>query len=254
MSQELAYIKEHRRVPLYKRLADEIRTKVASGILKAGQHISSQDSLAIEYGVASGTAGQALNELVREGVLERIQGKGTFVREPNIEEPALGFFRVNGEAGGDYKVLCRVLSRSVEPAPNIVAENLSIAHRESVLRVRRLHLVEASPILIEDIWLPASLFEALMNSSEDELAGSLYRIYSDKCGKLVANIDEMFFIEGADNSFAEKLCLEVNDPLIVINGLAKDCTGLPLEWRQIRGRSDLFCYRREISQLVAPTA
>lgn len=65
--------------PLYRQIADDIKAKIASGQIKSGDQLGSQQELAKEYGVSLITVKKALAELIHEGVLFSRVGKGTYV-------------------------------------------------------------------------------------------------------------------------------------------------------------------------------
>jgi GntR family transcriptional regulator len=66
--------------PLWRQLADILRGKIDSGELPAGRIMPSENTLSQEYGLARGTVVKALDSLESAGLVERIQGRGTFVR------------------------------------------------------------------------------------------------------------------------------------------------------------------------------
>jgi DNA-binding GntR family transcriptional regulator len=66
--------------PLWRQLADILRAQIESGELPAGRIVPSENTLSQQHGLARGTVVKALDALEREGLVERIQGRGTFVR------------------------------------------------------------------------------------------------------------------------------------------------------------------------------
>ena len=66
--------------PLWRQLAGILRGKIDSGELPAGRIMPSENTLSQEYGLARGTVVKALDSLESAGLVERIQGRGTFVR------------------------------------------------------------------------------------------------------------------------------------------------------------------------------
>ncbi len=66
--------------PLWRQLADILRGKIESRELPAGGIMPSETTLSQEYGLARGTVVKALDALEREGLVERVQGRGTFVK------------------------------------------------------------------------------------------------------------------------------------------------------------------------------
>ena len=65
--------------PLWRQLADILRARIQSGELPAGRIMPSENTLSQEYELARGTVVKALDALEREGLIDRIQGRGTFV-------------------------------------------------------------------------------------------------------------------------------------------------------------------------------
>lgn len=67
-------------VPIYQQLVDKIRTGVRKGDLKAGQQLPTVQELAADLSIARGTIKRAYDELEHQGILEKVQGRGTFIR------------------------------------------------------------------------------------------------------------------------------------------------------------------------------
>ncbi|HEV2372610.1 MAG TPA: GntR family transcriptional regulator [Streptosporangiaceae bacterium] len=67
--------------PLWRQLADLLRDQIASGELPVGRVMPSEATLTQRYGLARGTVVKALDSLESDGLVERIQGRGTFVRQ-----------------------------------------------------------------------------------------------------------------------------------------------------------------------------
>ncbi|MGH2941188.1 MAG: GntR family transcriptional regulator [Solirubrobacteraceae bacterium] len=68
--------------PVYKQIADRLRSAIGDGDYKPGDLLPSEHELAAEYGVARGTARQAIMVLRNEGLIDAVHGLGCFVREP----------------------------------------------------------------------------------------------------------------------------------------------------------------------------
>ena len=66
--------------PLWQQLADILRAKIKSGELPPGRIMPSESTLMQEHGLARGTVRKAIDALVQEGLVNRVQGRGTFVR------------------------------------------------------------------------------------------------------------------------------------------------------------------------------
>ncbi|MET8382211.1 GntR family transcriptional regulator [Streptosporangium canum] len=75
-------------VPVYKQVAEMIRTRIMAGDLGPGEAVPSEAELEIEYGIAKTTARRVARELREQGLAYTVQGEGTFVGEPGTPRPA----------------------------------------------------------------------------------------------------------------------------------------------------------------------
>ncbi len=234
------------RLPRYQRLADILRQAVVDRRWRAGEQIPSENMIAEQYGVAPGTARQALAQLVKEGLLERQHGRGTFVRRPSFDQSLFRFFRFSGESGERVVPESRIVRREVIDAPSEVARQLQLEPDTPVIFMDRLRLIDGLPMLAEQIWLPAARFEAFMKVAPADVGPLLYPIYDSVCGAVVARADESLTAESATPAYARLLRVPVDTPLIVIDRLARGYDGTPLEWRRSRGPAAQFRYHTEI--------
>ncbi|MGP8299823.1 GntR family transcriptional regulator [Streptomyces inhibens] len=133
-------------------IADDIRNKISTGRIKAGERLPSEAQLASDYAVSTATLRSALAVLHGEGLVEKIHGKGNFVRYP--------LRRITYRGGG--------LTLRTEPSA------------DSVLRVSvRATNLQAHSQLIGLLGVPAGspLTEFLCLSHEGQSPHSLARIY-----------------------------------------------------------------------------
>lgn len=68
-----------RGVPIYVQLLEQIRRAVASGVMAPGEQLPSVRDLALQLSVNPNTVSRAYQELEREGVVQTLRGRGTFV-------------------------------------------------------------------------------------------------------------------------------------------------------------------------------
>ena len=66
-------------IPIYQQLVDTIRTAVKKGILVPNQQLPTVSELSEKLGIARGTIKRAYDELERSGIVDKAQGRGTFV-------------------------------------------------------------------------------------------------------------------------------------------------------------------------------
>lgn len=234
------------RIPLYQRLADEIRRAVIEGTYKPGDSAPSETSLADAYRLAPGTVRKALEILVAEGVLERFQGKGTFIRRPSFDQSLFRFFRFKGPDAAFSIPESRILRRVVQPIPPLIAQALDVEPGSLGISMSRLRIHHDIPVVAEEIWLSHKKFKAFAELDLSEIGELLYPAYYEICGKLIARAEETLTAEPATPEISRLLRVAVSAPIIVIDRLAKGYDNKPLEWRRSRGRADQFTYHTEI--------
>lgn len=220
--------------------------KIVSREWQPDAAIPTEIELTKTYGVAIGTVRKAVEILVADGLLERIQGRGTFVRRPNFNASLFRFFR-HQTAGAKNKVPeGRIVGRTLLEPPEAVASSLGLKKRGKAIRLDRLRLIDGQAVLVEEIWLPHTRFSALMNLELPAFGNLLYPLYEEKCGQTVASAQETLAVDTADSEIAEQLGMEVGKPVVVIDRLAFGYDQKPLEWRRSRGPAEGFRYQIDI--------
>ncbi|MBO6507751.1 MAG: GntR family transcriptional regulator, partial [Roseibium sp.] len=84
---------------LYRKVFDTVIERIVSGEYGPGSMLPSEFDLGGELGVSQGTARKALMELERKKVIERRQGKGSFVTQRTPESSLFHFFRLRDSEG-----------------------------------------------------------------------------------------------------------------------------------------------------------
>jgi GntR family transcriptional regulator len=234
------------RLPRYQRLRDDLAGRINRNEWRPGDPIPSEAELAAHYAVAIGTVRKAIDQLVSDGVLERQQGRGTFVRRARFNSSLFRFFRFQSESGERRVPQSRILRRKCVPATSTVASALRIPLGEPVISLSRLRLIDDIPLLAEEIWLQKSRFAPILQIDPAEFGDLLYPLYEDRCGQVVVSAEEILTVEIANDMQARLLRLEASAPLIVIERLALDLERRPIEWRRSRGPANRFRYHAEI--------
>lgn len=79
--------KQGSRTPLYKQIKEYVLNHLEQSVWQANDKIPSENELAGQFKVSRITIKNALQELIEEGLIYRIQGKGTFVSQDRLGEP-----------------------------------------------------------------------------------------------------------------------------------------------------------------------
>ncbi len=72
-------------VPIYKQIADQLKSDILSGKIKQGEYLPSIRGLAAELRISVITTMKAYEELATEGLVTAVQGKGFYVNAQDSE-------------------------------------------------------------------------------------------------------------------------------------------------------------------------
>lgn len=233
------------RLPAYVRLRDALTARIAAGEWTPQAPLPSEARLAQEYGLSVGTVRKGVDGLVGEGLLERRQGSGTYVRAPSFDASLFRFFQLR-EADGSQLAIpsSQLILRSVTKAPQEAAEALGTEH---VIKIVRLRSLSDVPVLFEEIFIPAERFDGFANLPDSRFGPLLYPLYFECFGVLVKRATDDLSFEYARKAVATQLRLREGDPLAVIRRTAFDIEDTPVEWRIAQGSAAQFRYRSEIT-------
>jgi GntR family transcriptional regulator len=144
-------------MPLYFQLKQALLRHIKENALKPGDRLPTGDEIVQLYGVSHATIRQALNEMVAEGIIERIQGKGTFVATPKIHHrPFLTSFSENMRSQG-YRPSRQLLRSELVEIPPDVAAKIGLPEGTPARYLRRLLLADDVTIGLADSWLPVEV-------------------------------------------------------------------------------------------------
>lgn len=224
----------------YAALANALRVRVVAGEWPPGSALPAENLLASEHQVALGTMRRALELLVEEGLIERIHGKGTFVRQGIAGGSMLRFFRFGG--GSNEVPQSRILARQSVAAPMAVARGLNVGPGEPVLRLQRLRLLAGQPCLLEEMWLPMDLFAPLADDDLAQWDDLLYPMFARRCGVHVHRAVDQIAFGVLTGPQATQLALPAGHPCVAVERSSYDLTGRCVEWRTTRGDAHAFHY------------
>ncbi len=203
-----------------------------------GSPVPPERELAQRYATSRTTVRQALAELVVEGRLLRMQGKGTFVAKPKVAQALELASYTEGMRAHGLHPRTRILDIGYVTADEKLAGLLGIRPGGRALRIHRLRLADGEPMSIDTSHLPARRFPGLRK--ELERHSSLYETLADVYGVEPAEGEETIETVLAGPHDARLLGVDVGLPLLLLSRHAFDANGDPLEWAQSWYRGDRY--------------
>jgi GntR family transcriptional regulator len=217
--------------PLYEQLRGPLLEGISQGRWKAGQAIPTEAALAAEYAVSIGTVRKAVDALVAGGVLVRMQGKGTFVASHNTRWMMFHFFHIVPRERDKTYPEVRTLEFRRDRADAEAARALAIPRDERVIRIRNLLTLAGTPVIQDDITLPAALFPGLSEKIFTSRDNTIYHLYQSRYGINVLRTDERLRAVPATAAQAGALGVAPGSPLLEIRRVAMSFRDRPVEWR-----------------------
>lgn len=218
--------------PLYRQIKDRLMRALDSGEWQPGQMVPSEHELAKRYGVSQGTVRKAIEELAAEHVLVRHQGKGTFVSSHHEERAQFRFLRLRRDAGGLPATESSILEcRRVRPPADVTRE-LQMRAGESAVFIRRMLTVDAFPAVLDELWLPGSLFRGLTQERLQQYKGPLYALFEASFGTRMLKAREQLKAISCPADQALLLGIEVGKPVLLVDRLSTTYHDRPVEVRR----------------------
>jgi GntR family transcriptional regulator len=223
-------------VPLHFQLRNLLVAMIESGELPSGEALPPERELAAEFGVSLAPVRQAILDLVKEGVVYRVRGKGTFLRErPQlVQDSILTSFTENMRAKG-LEVEMRVLREELVAPAQPVARALRTSERR-VFSVERLAIVDGEPMALITSFLSARRFRGLGR----KLRGgqSLYRVIEDEYGAVPMRADLTVEVTPVTTAQSALLELAAGSSVLVAAGTTYDADDAPVEHFHVVYRAD----------------
>ncbi len=217
-------------VPKYYRVKEVVLARIADGTWPPGALLPPEPELCQEFGVSRITVRKAIGDLVRDGKIRTVQGKGTFVATPKLGE------RFVQRAYGIYEDMARrglhleteVLRQEVIPAPRGVAEHLGLSAGTPVHVLVRLRSVGGERLLISSTYVPEALCPGLVH--DDLSTGSLFRLLRERYGLKIARGERSLEAVAAGQWEARLLNLALASPLLRLVSVAYLPDGRAVEY------------------------
>lgn len=170
-------------LPVHQQISEMLIREIAAGRMIDGEKLPPEREMAAGLGIAVGTLRKALADLDREGLLERIQGSGNYVRSKPDVASVYAMFRLELVEGGGLPT-ARVLS--VERLPK-TADMPQFGSSAEGHRIRRLRHLAGKPAAVEEIWLDGSYAAHI---ATEDLSESLYLYYRKALGFWIARAED----------------------------------------------------------------
>jgi DNA-binding GntR family transcriptional regulator len=217
----------------YQAIKEGLKKQIQQGAFKVGDYLPSESELCNRFSITRTTVRKAMEELLKEGYIEKQKGKGSLVRE---RQTSLGLLTVKGfsEAVGQ-NIQTEFLQNPVysDWSTEIQFPVSANDKKKQCLFFERLRKVENLPVVLERNWFSGAALPNFLKTTFVE--GSFFKTLSRKYLIDVIGSSQELRAEKAENHFAKVMQMEAGSPVLHISIRFK--TNHP----QLTIYSELYC-------------
>ncbi len=233
------------KLKLYVQIYSIFKEKIEDGEWPAGTQIPTEDELCKTYDVSKVTVREAIHELVREGLLKRQQGKGTFV---TYSVPHIGLVMRTRLAevmlGEGVTVKREVLERGVrKPAEDI---KTFLMTEDDVYHILCKKVFDGESC-IEESFFPLFILPNIAN--EDIFSNSLYDLIEEKGTKKIFRVMQTVEVTMVKEDKAATLEIKEANPALLINRVFIASDGTPIAYMRLIGGSSKCKIQMEFERI-----
>ena len=232
--------------PLYRQIKALIVKALAAGEWAPGDAIPSETELAARFKVSQGTVRKAIDEMAADNLLTRRQGKGTYVASHSDPRAFFRFLRLVPLSGSIVHSQSVPLECWRAKAGQEAARTLGIKLGDPIVIVRRLLEFSATPVVLDEIYLPGEIFAGLSIEVLQAHQESIYSLFETRYGIRMIRAEERIRAVAADRATAEVLRVAEGSPLLSVERISFTYGDKPVEWRRGLYSTAEHCYYNEL--------
>jgi GntR family transcriptional regulator len=234
-----------RAAPAYQTLRDQLRDEIASGRYDDGARLPTESELVIRHGLSRQTVRRAFQDLVAEGVVYRVPGRGTYASETGQRYlRQLGSIEDLMSLSEDttMEVLSGLRRRVDLDAASRLRLDDDIVY---TVVFRRLH--DGVPFVSTAVHLAPSVAAAVLASPElaDGAMGTqtVIGVLEPHMSEPIAEAAQSITVAPADALVADAVSCEPGHPMLRVDRLYSDTTGRPVELTVNHFLPEQYTYR-----------
>jgi len=226
--------------PLYIQVKNWVLERIESGDFKLGEKIPTELELESKLGVSRGTIREAFRDLITEGYVIRIPGKGTFIKSREKDTWSIDTLVSVADAFDQKKIsyTTKIIDLKTEKADSEISLKLKLGNNSDIIRINRVRSIDGRPVHLSTSFLPIELGFPLL--SLDLRDKSLYKVMDEVLGIKIERVERIVHAKLADAWETRHLNLTGVSAILVLIGTAYNPLGIPVETSIARFSSENF--------------
>ncbi|MGV0851774.1 GntR family transcriptional regulator [Mycolicibacterium phlei] len=231
--------------PAYQTLRDQLRGEIAAGRYRNGQRLPTESELVAAHGVSRQTVRRAFQDLVAEGVVYRVPGRGTYAREPE-RRYLRQFGSIEDLMSFSVDTTMEVLVGLRRRVDVNAAARLRLADDVVyTVEFRRLH--DGIPFVRTVVHLAPAVATKVLEAPDlaDGAVGTqtVIGVLEPHLSSPITEAAQSITVGNADAAVAEAVGCEVGHPMLRVDRLYSDAAGQPVEFSVSHFLPEQYTYR-----------
>lgn len=202
--------------------------------------VPSERELMSMFEISRITAKKAIDDLVKEGYLYRIQGKGTFVKNDNMNQDLISITSCTDDiVRMGMTPSKKLISAEVVTPDQMRMRKLQLCPGDKVYKVTRVYFADNEPLNLTTAYLPCKLFPGIENY--DFGVSSIYQVLENDYGVRITKATRTIEAVLAMDEVSEILKIDEREPILLFRAVTYGVVNgkeIPIETFKSYYRSD----------------
>jgi len=234
-------------IPYYYQIQQQIIAAIENSEWKPDEFIPSERELSDKFKVSRITTRKALDNLMIEGYIKKIKGKGAVVAKPRIEEQLfnrlIGTFQDLKDKGFDIKN--EILSFGILKAEKNITKELNLSENEEVFRFERLRYIDKEPYHFSKTFIPKKICPNF--DPKFLINNSLIQVMENKYDLKIYKVKRILQANVATVEDSKLFKIKIGSPILTFFNTAYIKDGTAIEYTLNKIRGDMSKFEIEIS-------
>lgn len=211
----------------YENIALYLKKNIENGTFKEGDAIDSELALSKKFNVSRYTVRKAISKLENEGIIEKKQGKGNFVKHK-------GPLKIQGGVSFSSEIIKQGKTPSTNTVEiiimdpdKLIKDKLKLTNGEKVINIKRIRYVDFEKVSFENEYYPYSLIPDINVSITNS---SIYNYLESEKNIILNYAEQTIDIVKSDEMIFKYLGVEINNKILHVNILSFDQNGKPFNY------------------------